>query len=581
MKFLDKRVGIPISLETPCCVLVEIALSLKMRVREERLLRDEEYRVSVLRALRQAEPYALQEEFSDEDLAHIALFVNPGEHEWDLDQLLEAFTWIESIMERPKLVRSNSVGYPTPVKPYSSSVAHVYRYLVAKSIHVSPNSSEEEIFAVLAGLDLRQDFLFNQTVVYLASLRKKEIAEFYRLITSRTRKPQPIHWEHVQATVIKYKSGNRQCLYPSSNEDAVAAAAVCFGKDVGSFRFPIETYWELVQGVFPTDAYAKRLLATNDTVYDLRKNFNPNFPIELYEDEVLRAQCMDLGLLRYAQPERNYHLLVAYHITNNFHYGLKVSVSLETPMRNVDLSTESAAQIITYGSFGSRFTAYTVKELCSTFQTNEYFYDLHEGICSSDSIAQLEVMCRKMIRNPSWKKLLGVIAIVKKKMVDIKLHQDEFFAWYRALTDSEQKQSEELLREVLRIGLRFRNWQPGEPWPISEVPPYDSNTCAFNTADELDLLVEKLSVKDKVVEKIASLRLIYVEAKTQTLLLVNLYREGRDILQRLIIAQERVHYDSCIRLTSTRLIATAYVFLSAIGAELHQKDEFKRIEITI
>lgn len=581
MKFLDKRVGIPINLETPYCVLAELSLSLKKRVCEQRLSSDDEYRIHVLHTLRQMSAYELQDEFGDADLAHIALFVNPEEYNWNIDQLLEAFTWIQRIMETPKLVRSNAVGYPTPEKPYSSSVAHVYRYLVKKGMQFNSNASEVEIFAALSSFDLRRDYLFNQTLSRLASLRKKEIAEFHRLVTARNRTPKPVNWERVRLAVLEHKTGSRQGLYPSSSETAIAIAALRFGKDISSFNFPIEIYWELVQGFFPVDGYAKQLLEVDGKVYDLAKNFNPNLPQEAYADEVLYTQCATLGLLRYQQPERNYQQLVGYHLANNFHIGLKVGTSLESPLGNKDLRSVPETQVLTYGSYGNRFTSYTVKEITWTFETNEYFYDLHDGLCNSEAIAQLEVMCRKMIRKPNWKKLLETIALVKKKMVDIKLHQDEFFTWYATLTDTEQKQAQELLTDVLYLGLRFRNWTPGEKWPVAEVPPYDSNVAAFNSADELDLLCDKLSAKDNVTEKIAALRLIYVEAITHTLLLVNLHREGLNILQRLRITQERVHYDSCIRLTSTRLIATAYVFLSAVGAPLQQEEEFRCIEITI
>ena len=581
MKFLDKRVGIPIALDTPYCVLIELAFSLKIRVNQARLSSDEEYRLQVLRTLRQVTAYELSEELNDADLAHIALFINPEPHEWDEDQLFESFSWIQRVMETPKLVRSNSLGYPTPAKPYSSSVVHVYRYLVKKGLSFPVNATESEIFAALAGFDLRRDYLFNQTLSHLASLKKKEIAEFHHLITSRACRQKPVNWERVKTILLDYKSNKKRGLYPSSSEAAVAASAIRFGKDISSFKFPVQIYWELVQGTFPTDSYAQKLLQSDEKAYDLAKNFNPNLPLEAYEEEVLRSQCQALSLPHYKNPRRNYDHLVSYHLSNNFHIGLKVGSNLKTPFNDKDLLSTPATQIITYGSYDNRFTSYTVKEICWIFETNEYFYDLYDGICNSDAIAQLEVICRKMVRKPNWKKLLETISATKRKMFDIMLHKEQFRDWYLTCTDREQKQAQDLLMEVLYLGLRFRNWSPGEPWPVRKVPTYDANLVAFNTADELDLLCSKLSEKDKVTEKIASLRLIYVEAQTRTLLLVSLHREGRNILDRLRIAQERVHYDSCIRLTSTRLIATSYVFLSAIGAPLQQEEDFQKIKITI
>lgn len=581
MKFLDKRHDILIDIQTPSCVLTEIAFSLKIKVNELRLVTDHEYHVQALRAVRQAKPYELSDEYTDDDLSHIALFVNPNENEWDLDELLEAFTWIESIMKSPRLVRTGALGYPIPSKPRSSSAVYVYRYLTSKGLKLSLRSTESEMFELLSNFDLQRDYLFNSALCHFSSLTRKEIAAFRQMIINTQRVAKPLKWSQVRDNVIDLKNGRFSSLHPTSNEAAVAITAVRLNKDISSFKFPIAVYWELIQGLFPTSSYSKDLLEANETIYDFDKNFNPNFPIEAYSDQSLRKLCIDLGILYYTKMSRNYEQLISYHIANNFHHGLKVGVSLESPILLADLSSTPSAEIITFGSFESRFTSYTVEELTSTFQTNEYFYDLYDGICSSESIAQLEVMCRKMIRKRPWKQLLETISIVKKKMNDLKFHKDEFVSWYNSLADVEQKQAKDLLYEVLHLGLRFRNWLPGKKWPVSEVPGYDSNEVAFITAPNVEEVVSSLSRSDHISQKISSLRLIYVEAITHSLLVVNLHNEGLNVLQRLKIVQERNHYQSCIRLTSTRLIATSYTFLSAIKAELEQEDEFQKIEITI
>jgi hypothetical protein len=574
---LDKRIKLTFDLETPACVLLEAAWSLGINADENLIKTNEMYRSSVLATMKKLEPRFVAEPYSESDLSYIALFVNPnGDIEWEEETLIKAFDYTYRLHEHINTIESYTYGYPTPKNTKSASSVYLYRYLISKNIRTRYDYTMNDMIKIVDGFNYKRDYLYTNVCAQLALCDRNTLVQLFGSLRPdlSNKKPNEKKLKEAFDCSKHYKQ-------PKSNEEAIVLAATEFRKDISSFPVPTLAYFELVNSQFSSSPYERKLLNVNEHIYDIGSRFNPSFPMQVYLAEELKMMCDQVGVKKYTKMERNYEQLVSYYLVDTFHYGIIPGVPLETPIQNEDITNYDFKNIVSYGSFGGSFVAYTVEELVYMFEANDFFYDPIGGIYTADAIRSLELIAKRMKHRTLWKQLLAIMQLLKRKANDIEFHKESFSSYYNGLPAPSQLRLKQNLKGVMKLGLIFRGWKKGQTWPINWVPSYDTIEASFAAVAPLRKFLDKIDLNNDVDKKLFGLPLIKVEAKTHTLIMNNDISDGLTLGQRLKIVEERKELASCIRTSSSYLLATSFVFLKAIKVPIQQESDFQRIKIAL
>lgn len=578
---LDKRHGLLCDLETPSCILEEIARSLRINADIKRMASEETYRAKVLATISSSKVPVVQAPYSDTDLSYIALFLNPDNSvDWDEESLLQAFDWVWSVRDNLALLEGYDQGYPTPTKIKSASPVYVYRYLLSLGVRTRYDTSFTEMVSVLQAQNYRSDYLYLNVCTLLAVAEKTTLMMLYAQLSKENLQSKPLE-PALLSNAFKSLDNKAYRFQPRTNEEAVAAAALHFRKDISTFRVPLLAYCELANGCFTTDAYARKLLQIEKNIYDLSERFNPNFPVYVYTEGELKDMCTRLGLMRSEKMNRNYNQLLSHYMVDNFHLGPVPGVSLETPIQMQELADYPKESIVTYGSYGSSFVAYTVEELKYTFESNDYFCDPLGGIYSKEAIKTLDTFANRLKRDKHWEELKKIIYVLKKKSNDLNFQKQCFLDHYLTLSEKDQARTRELLLDLLNFGLVSRGWQEGQPWPIRHVPEYDTEEVAMHARDVLDRLRKKVNLNNPVDKAVMQLPLLRVMPKTHAIDFNRDVEHGFTVWQKLEMNWYSKKSMSCIRTSSSFTLATAYTFLNTVGVVVNQEEEFQRMKIVL
>lgn len=573
---LDKRFGLHFDLETPACVILEIAWSLGIDADEQKLNMNEVYRTSVLITINKTDAYTARYPFCN-DLGHIALFLNPDDNiEWDEPLLLKSFEYTWALQNDINKIDTYTYGYPTPMRVKSASSVYIYRYLIAQGIRTRYDLKENDLIDLLNGFNYKQDYLYTNVCAFLALSDKATLISLYATLKGSTKR-QKLNTKLLEEAFER----NEYYSQPKSNEEAVVLAAKLFRKDISSFPVPILAYCELINGQFTTSDYERALLRVNDCIYDLSERFNPVFPIQIYLESELKQMCDAIGRMKYTRVKRNYESLAAYYLEDHFHSGIIPGVPLETSIQNENITECDVKNIVTYGSYGSSFTAYTVEELIYMFESNNYFYNPSGGIYGKGAIQSLELIAKRLKHRKLWDQLFTLIGLLKQRTGNLNFCKKTFQSYYDSLDCNGKLLVESRLRMIMKLGLTFRGWKEGDVWPIRKAPSYDTDEVVVTAAILLKKFLDSLDLEDQIDKEVLSLPLIKVEPKTHVLMINNDPEDGLTLMERLEIIKENKKGASCIRTSSSYLLATAYTFLDALQLPIQQEKDFQRIKITL
>lgn len=582
MRELDKLEGITLSLETPSFVLQEIAISRGIIVSEE-VNTNEVYRSKVFASIQNVKSYSISYPYTETDLSKIALFINPNEDvEWDEDALVSAFLWTCKVSRNIELVETLSYGYPVPNNTKSVSHLYLYRYLVSKNIRMKHNTTKQELERIAKYLKFSDEYLVSFVQSRLPLQDKYTLSFLASFLDKRYENRKDL--SKLKEIVEK----NIYVQHPLSQEEAIALAAKNYSTDISSFEDPLFVYHKLMCKEFPPDNYSKRLTNSKPSSYRVDTYFNPYFPISLYEPEDLSKLCTEDGLQRTTSSEVNYSILQTSYTIERFHLGLIPGSNLSTFVYEHTVEEVNNKLLLTYGSVLTNWTTYSVDELVEGFKEHQFFYDPMGGVFEKDAVHSLITLSKKMssrmVTNKdvrkSWKELYDLIVIIKEKLYDIDKYCTNLRNYYSKCTGEDKQRIIKILKNILYLGFYSRGYKDGEELPIWKVPEYNNDNVEILSGDKLYELMTYLKDKD-CDKRVLNLPLLKVEPKSHNIFINYDYQEGLVIHDRLksMSLGKQGSIKTCVRTSSSFLIASAYTYLKALGVEF--KEDFGKIKIVL
>jgi hypothetical protein len=365
------------------------------------------------------------------------------------------------------------------------------------------------------------------------------------------------------------------CLYteyPSlsaSNDNDIATisyVAKQYDIDISLSVCPYEEY-NLIKSMgdnyIPRDSKMRYYRKLNSHIYDLTFYFNPKFPKNYYNN------IKSLAKNNFLETNGNeYKLLCEASANKNFYNGHYVDIPEET-LTLEETSSINSSSILCYGTMiDNSFDVITISELTQHFKSRLTFESPFEddddftenAINKLKNILSGKFFFHKKLNSKELlerEQLLSVIFEIEAYNCQIDLKEEEFVNYY---SENEQEQTliETSLNMLLELSMFMRGWNGKDKFPVIEATFEQTKYQEV----ENNVLIKMLKFKELCHDLVFDMPLVYYngnsfQASTDV-------SEGFSIRDRIEIIQLGSHNNSCIRVSSNWLAASAWRYLTIL-----------------
>jgi hypothetical protein len=402
--------------------------------------------------------------------------------------------------------------------------------------------------------------------------------------------------------INEFKDVKRKLLLriiPDNHYEAIVLAALIFKINVTESQNPINEYQHAKKISLntsgrnyytPIDFSFRERYYKNGTWYNISRTWTPILH-KLYNSNEIEDFLLREGYT-YAQIENNnhYELLQMSRIEPNFYTGNHPDCKEETtPFSLEDIKDIDSHLILSYGIAGpdGKINLYSVEELTDLFNNRKSFQDPQNSSTSFAKIAieKLKYICRQMtssnyqneIKSQFDQLLASIIAIENTAKFDnpvaIQLREK-----YLALNNEEKEKVESCFLKLLHASMYMRGWKiPGvNMYPLRSSDTHYSRNLYQDmverqTAESIHEFKEctnqlHISIRDTIMYlPLMNFRSaingdIEFYASTNSEVGMTIW----DKIQIVSLGDDSDNINSCIRMSSNWLLATAYFYMMAL-----------------
>jgi len=315
----------------------------------------------------------------------------------------------------------------------------------------------------------------------------------------------------------------------------------------------------------------------NPSLIDLSLVFNPIFPQDYYNTEEL----VNMALYEGCDPTEvtsvnSYEMLQMSYLLENFYEGLYPEITNEeTPIAFDEVNELDPGLVVCYGVRRERLTAFNIEELVDHFTLVKTFahpVDSHSTL-PDNAIRKLKKIATDNEggtgQSVSMKnRLLVAIEEVEFLSEANNSRARELYECYMR-SDERVKESIELaMTGLLCISMYMRGWKGGDhPFPIREAPVDDQLSVDLAVTNGISEFGEICARLGEIGRNIMTLPLLKYQGGFNP---IGNDDHGFTIEDRLNIVRmgdDTGNIQSCIRLTSNILAATAYRYITLLGMQ--------------
>lgn len=600
---------------TPFCVLLEIADAHGINYDEKDLMRPN-FQASLKESIIMQENIPEYKNIENpRDLQHIARFINKYKS-WPKSKLIIAYNFLSQFIsdnDPLNLVDLNSltaenIGLQTPDNPSNINACILYKTCIYHGIKITVRTTLIQMFNAVKLLNCNSESLMRRVNLFLERDVKRidliNILMFspYAVIDPEGEnivKLDDILPNHLPKSKYNYEIMSqlheslsdlqtlRSRITPNTHEAAIALAALNYGLDISKANDNLQEYRNLQlsgrNSYIPVDPWMNYWYARNPSIFDLSVSFNPLFPSSFYNENHLANMTHMQGYTSsdylYANP---YELLQLSHVIETFHVGeFPNLISRKTSIDLDDIDEISYGQLLSFGQMEETLQPITMNELINLFNANQNFTNpfKRDDIFSELAIKRLKNL---LIQNygPLPNKQLSTATLeVRRNLVnsinqiEIMISENDdltrqFILLYTRGNYEIQCEIRGILYKLLDISMYMRGWKGNDDvLPViktivsSDYEPQMTLNIT-NSMNDYQFLVEKAGSLGIQINNLPLVR--YRGGEFQVSILES---NGLTIGDRLNIIRDgdkTSNLESCIRLSSNWLAATAYKYLTAI-----------------
>lgn len=520
--------------QTPRCVLRDILTSSGYDCSDTDL-----QDCDILSQIYQIQPYyATKKEFDK-----VATFINSECRSWKIEGIRKAYHHLHNYNPSYFSDSSAKYGLKTQDNPYNLDICLVYKTCVYYNLPINRNTSFEEMITMLKKMSLTPTYdnlsgLFN-------SLNKKSFYQSHHNMTdceyiifsimgaginiiSSTRIPE----EH--ESLVKYSKS----LSKWSPIDPDFRTKFCFNP----YFFYVYEFWTPIFNYIYDDAGLQRFVIEEGYSQTSIENLSR---VELEEK-------MQLSRL-----------------TSTFYPGRMFGFDNHTTIELNEVSSLSNDETVSYGIYENSGKVYTFRELASWFNSQRKFSIPEEpsNLFSDISLNKLKIIAGKS--NNEY-------AITLKRIMNNVMEYHKSLSNDERVFVSKYKNDEEMisvLQKTLELGMYMRGWKvSSDTYPLSaDQTTYTNdqyNQVEENIQKNLINLLTYLDDHPSIKEGFCTIPLMIYQEATGKFQTNSDHNQGLTLYDRIKIVgsagTENESVYSCVRMSSSWLVSSAYKFLSLL-----------------
>lgn len=594
------RISGDIDISTPLCVLEEILDS--HRIGFKRGIIHPEYRESLIIHIKKLPLLKFGNRLTGKDLRTLVTYINIDKTlKWTRESLFEAYVFLDQFSktnneELLNLVPSKFIcGPQTPESVYNLNACVLYRICKSNHIRIYPHTPIETMANAVRLLKGGPDLTYKLLSSFVKKCKPLDIINIFiedknlnETIEELEEELEDISHESLNnyRRESPYISGDQspnrlaKRILPISKSEAVGLGALIYKKDFSLSKFPISEFLKYAKNPYryiPVDENLREIFVLNPNLIDLKKVFNPIFPQEYYDPDDLIEMASQEG---YAYNEittsNSYELLQLSYLLENFYEGLYPEIeNTETPIAYDEISELDPGLVICYGIRREGLIAFNIEELIDHFSIIKTFahpVNVHNTF-SESSIRKLKKIAEKEFEGTSQsiimrRRLFEIIEEVEFLSQETNRHVRDFYDCYNKSSEDVKTRIRFAIKNLLNVSMYMRGWKGGESdFPIREAPvdnQYEVDLFVTNSITDFETICEELG---EIGENILSLPLLKYQGKFNPISSEDHGFTIRDRINIVKMGDDTGNIQSCIRLTSNILAATAYRYMVLIGLE--------------
>lgn len=589
-----------LSISTPSVVVEEVASSLGV-VYDRSLLSDLYYRVRIDTTL-QAELSRRRAFKRIPSHAEKAFFINPDrELKWTREQVSAALSWLgggwmstcedgdhsssnasssididHRIVHRILALTESDIGNPTPLEPRRVTVSILYRVARELGCITTHSTSIAHMMCFISTAVVPSSSIIDEITSKLASLGRNELLHIASALNVGGNDDK--QWKPCQEHLLTaFNDLEKYGESPVTNDQAVIAAAVYKRMDLSWSPCPLLDYRRLIIGMSLSPRIARLMKVTSSSL-SLSSFFNLNLPPNVYSKSDIDGFKSTYSVQRYGDVNDVVFESMVDTFYDEVHPGvdsLTTSVFL-TDVEEVELWNPSA--FISYGSYSTSFSLFTVDELYSTFNSYNSFRNPKGGIFTDKAIKRLvEIVMSKRLRamyfeshetlRADCNRLLDKISLIDIEEGSRAEHVRHLIRFFKSSEGSTQELMRAILFKLRDAALFMRGWNGTDTnLPIAFTTSRSDEEINENVWRALLEYEAMCTVNEEAGSLISSLPLYYYSGSDFTV--VTSKDGGVTIQGRINIVKKGStisNISSCIRLSSNTLLFTCHVYITSLG----------------
>ncbi len=599
----------PIDLNTPRCVIEEICVSHRIKFEQEKL-EDIGYITNMINTIYNSPTEKINKDYEDSRilLKTICGYVNPNHKGWRKKTLIKAFNFLQSFknIENFQFKTELPIGVQTNNCPESLNACILYSICKYFKLQITFKTTIDEMYYLIKLMYniKNNNLIHNMKYSVYESLKFNEF-ELYTLVNllfsinpDKIRElsiPEAIEnigerdiytsQEYDELAIIISNRDIR--IRAKSHLEAIIMCAIYHKIDISNIQNPYQEYLEIQKiHYFPLDDILCQRFKETSKHPDSLKNpmlfevFNPNLPATMYSRSDLYKLADQEGI-KYTFDtfsETIYSQLQAYCYINNFYHGKQGIITNKENTFFETLDELKYDEIVVYGSrVPELFIFFTYGELRETFQNYMRFQNPNNlDIFDEISINKLYLLTQKSQKINESDDVFEERIALGEEIERVKLYiqnknndVDDFLQKYEIMSQNNKKYVEDVLNMLLDSAMYMRAWNGTGPYPL------DSDSTNFEQEEQIivddrvtqSLITIEYESHNDIGRSILKLPLIQYHKDSKSFITSTDESEGLTIEDRLYIIKggEDGSINSCIRMSSNKLCASAYYYMRLIG----------------
>jgi len=556
-----------IEYSTPLCIIEEIMKCLGHEITLEDIINQRDIITSYIQS--EVKSITIKDNYSQEEMTKISLFVSQKETLWEPKNLIKAFNHL--VEYKNNISENFTYGPKTNNNPLAYDACMLYSFCIENGIRTNSTDTFNELAAYVRLSFAKRHILIDTLVAKLSQLDNFGLINVLKE-SKYGKKTDFVFSDNSRDCIEKMRNLNRPLSKSVlTHEEAIVYSAKIYNIDISHSSSPAREMLEMskIDSFKPVieDKFRENYIM-NPGYYDMTKFWKSRLS-SLYSEKMLMSllssECVNHKDI--SEPRQFLHEIT---LAKNIYPGVIPDIDYnETYIYKTPFSELNPKHIISYGVLNTKdIIALTPEEITKFLIIHKEFKDFRsEGeILNERNLKKIILICKSFPHEEKFLNLLNTIRDTKTFTTVMNSKMKEFISYVKNCEEGTKQQINKLFDNILELGMVMRGWDKESDYPLSTTScegyaiNYDDiESRVGESIQQVIFCINSMSDTTKMIIK--SLPLIKLSEKDKSYYRNTNSDEGLTFYDRLmLISSNPDSIYSCLRLSSNYIIATSQYY---------------------